>query len=84
MDAGLGGSEFTVLLHFGQRRVNGWTGGLLPPGCNRVEHVGQIKTILFRWLFDYSQHRPGIGSDSSYYVLTVTLDEILSRVKPFE
>src|SRR6185503_10137140 len=35
-----------MLLHLGQRKVKGCTGGLSPPGFSREEQVGQTKIIV--------------------------------------
>src|SRR5262245_22395022 len=56
--AGLAGPELTVLLHFGQRTLNGRCGDFSSSICKRVEHFWQ--TMIMN-LFNQAQHGTGIG-----------------------
>src|SRR6185295_12328511 len=45
--AGLAGPELTVLLHFGQRTLNGRVGDFSSSICKRVVHLGQTIIISY-------------------------------------
>ncbi len=62
-DAGLATPELTVLLHFGQRTLNGREGDFSSSTCRRVAHFGQTRIMIVFRQAGYSI-RPSIEPES--------------------